>query len=484
MFGRRRTGEAKARKLRDKAARARERGRDEQALACYLELEALEPTEPDWPRRAAECYRRLGRSADEVRALLRAMDGLAQGGFVVKAIALGKRVMALEPGNEVVRGRLDELTRQRSLGLARLPVRARAVSEKPGGDLGSSRAAPLGAGEIRVEGGSRSIPPGAPLEAVALAEVAPSRPSEDLPTQSVPVYEIDLSEVEWVDDTEADAERARQAARAVRRHTPLFSDVSDRSFAELVERISLREVAPGEAIVREGESADALYVIAEGRVEVVRPGPPRVRCSELAEGDFFGEIGLLADTPRTRTVVALEPTQLLVLDRDTVAVLADRESSFLRVLLRFVRERLVARLLGTHELFAPFGEARRHELVERFRFLELEPGTVLIQEGQRSEGLFVLLSGEAEVLQGEAVLARLEVGAIFGEMSLLTQQPAVGTVRTRRKSFALMMPRASFAETVMVEPHVLMVASELAERRRGANEQQSSAIADGRLEIV
>jgi CRP-like cAMP-binding protein len=65
--------------------------------------------------------------------------------------------------------------------------------------------------------------------------------------------------------------------------------------------------------VRQGEAGDRFYVIAEGAVDVVEDGVLR---RTQREGEFFGEIALLRDTPRTATVQARVPTLLLALDRD------------------------------------------------------------------------------------------------------------------------------------------------------------------------
>jgi cAMP-dependent protein kinase regulator len=138
-------------------------------------------------------------------------------------------------------------------------------------------------------------------------------------------------------------------------------------------------------------------------------------------------------------------------------------------LLRFVRERLVGRLTETNPLFAPFSPAERTELVGRFRFLEALPGAVLVAEGQRGQGLYVLLSGEAEVRRGRETLGHLESGDVFGEMSLLSQEPAMATVRVTRKAFVLLMPTQSFLETAMAHPHILLYTSELGQRRQAEN---------------
>jgi CRP-like cAMP-binding protein len=79
-------------------------------------------------------------------------------------------------------------------------------------------------------------------------------------------------------------------------------------------------------IVEEGSEGDAFYVIAAGRVEVLRSGET-VR--ELERGETFGEIALLRDTPRTATCRALTDVELLELDRATFvgAVSGDLHSS-------------------------------------------------------------------------------------------------------------------------------------------------------------
>ncbi len=494
FFKRGSRNETKVRRLRDRAARMREKGRLEAAAECYEELEALEPSDADWPKRAAECYRRLGRRDDAVRALDRSAGLYAGGGFIVKAIAVCKMAIAMDPDNAAIRKRLHELGGQRSLGLERLPKRASPRSE---GAVAPADAPPTDAQSTEradpvapLPALTRSIPPGAPLEAVTLNSVSPAHEPKDLPQpHSAPIYELDLDEVVILDEelpapgSELDAE-VRAAARELLPRTPLFSEVNERTFHQLIERVQLQQVVPGEVIVAEGAPADALYVIVEGRAEVIADGSPSVRWGELADGDFFGEIGLVSDAPRQRTVRALEPTQLLVVDRQMVSDLVADEPSFLRVLLRFIRERLVDRLMRTSELFAPFSELDREELVARFRFLEIEAGAVLIKEGERAEGLFVLLSGEAEVVRGPEAdrLGCLTAGDVFGEMSLLTRQAAVGTVRTTRKSFALLMSQKSFTETIMALPHVLMYTSDLAQRRQAANAEMSGA--ESRLDLI
>jgi CRP-like cAMP-binding protein len=77
----------------------------------------------------------------------------------------------------------------------------------------------------------------------------------------------------------------------------------------------------GTTIVRQGDPGDALCIIAEGVVEVIRDGKVVGR---LTAGDYFGEISLIDGGPRSATVVAVEDVRLLTLgSADFESILAE-----------------------------------------------------------------------------------------------------------------------------------------------------------------
>jgi CRP-like cAMP-binding protein len=93
----------------------------------------------------------------------------------------------------------------------------------------------------------------------------------------------------------------------------LFATLSEEQRAELAAATTTHTFGDGEAIVRQGEPGDSMYVLCSGRVAVVlEPGHHEVAVIE--QGGYFGEMSLLTGEPRTATVVARGEAVVLELD--------------------------------------------------------------------------------------------------------------------------------------------------------------------------
>jgi CRP-like cAMP-binding protein len=94
---------------------------------------------------------------------------------------------------------------------------------------------------------------------------------------------------------------------------PIFSPLTGATLEHLVGRLVPLAVEPGTLVVRQGDEGDRFYVVAEGELDVSADGQP---LSSLGTGDYFGEIALLRDMPRTASVTARTRSVLYALDRD------------------------------------------------------------------------------------------------------------------------------------------------------------------------
>jgi CRP-like cAMP-binding protein/Zn-dependent protease len=97
------------------------------------------------------------------------------------------------------------------------------------------------------------------------------------------------------------------------RELPPFASLEFASLAEVREHGDWVNVTPGDTIIRQGDVGDAFFVIGSGQVEVLKDGE---LVATQGAGAHFGEIALLADVPRTASVVAKTPVRVFRLDRE------------------------------------------------------------------------------------------------------------------------------------------------------------------------
>lgn len=143
--------------------------------------------------------------------------------------------------------------------------------------------------------------------------------------------------------------RVRRLGDFLRVH-PAFATLDRAAIVELAEQLEELSLADEEVAVRQGEAADALYFVTDGRlgVWIDRAEAPPLRVRTLHSGDFFGEVGLLKQRPRRATVRAEGAAQLLRLPAEHFRDLVARHPPFAsrvqeRLELYRARDRLTGR---------------------------------------------------------------------------------------------------------------------------------------------
>jgi ATP-binding cassette, subfamily B, bacterial len=94
----------------------------------------------------------------------------------------------------------------------------------------------------------------------------------------------------------------------------LFAGLPGEKLTEIARRLEREEVPPGQRVVREGDPGERFYIVLSGLFTVSQEnlGPRRV----LQPGDYFGEVALAMDVPRTASVRALTPAVVASCDRE------------------------------------------------------------------------------------------------------------------------------------------------------------------------
>jgi len=123
------------------------------------------------------------------------------------------------------------------------------------------------------------------------------------------------------------------------RRVELFSGVSARSLSLIADRAVDITFAPGDFIVRQGQVGTGFYLVVSGRVRVERGGEVLAR---LSAGEFFGELSVLDQMPRTAHVIADEPIVCLALPSWDFTKLLEQNPKITLSVLRVVARRLRA----------------------------------------------------------------------------------------------------------------------------------------------
>ena len=106
---------------------------------------------------------------------------------------------------------------------------------------------------------------------------------------------------------------------------PIFEGLSDVDREALASRLQERKYAPGEKVFSKDEKGTSMYVVLSGAVQIFLPPPPkekdapRVILKDARTGEYFGELALFDDKPRSASVEATMDTVLLELTREDFA---------------------------------------------------------------------------------------------------------------------------------------------------------------------
>jgi CRP-like cAMP-binding protein len=118
---------------------------------------------------------------------------------------------------------------------------------------------------------------------------------------------------------------------------PLFANLSDRHLRKVLKRATENSYEAGDVIVREGGRTQTLFVILEGKAQVVRN---ERTVAHRSAGEFFGEISMIDLRPRTATVTAETPMRCLVLYHDDLRKLVVGDPQVAWSLLQTLASRL------------------------------------------------------------------------------------------------------------------------------------------------
>ena len=118
---------------------------------------------------------------------------------------------------------------------------------------------------------------------------------------------------------------------------PLFAGCSKGELEQIAQIADEIDLVEGKEMTREGSRGREFFVLLEGDADVTKGGSS---INKLGAGDFFGEIALVSDSPRTATVTATSPVRALVITDRSFRRLLDEQPEIQRKVLIALAERL------------------------------------------------------------------------------------------------------------------------------------------------
>ena len=224
---------------------------------------------------------------------------------------------------------------------------------------------------------------------------------------------------------------------------PILQELPEDVLSDLAGRVRLHAFPAGKPVVRQGDRAQAFYVVRRGTLQVVEEdratGDRRV-IRVLGPGESFGELGLAEAAPRTATVEVIEDAQVFEIDKSTFErLLADMvHVPAFAPTLEAVAE------LHTLPAFAALEPDELSEILEHGRWVNLAPGEAILEQGEAGDAFYAIGSGQVEVLQDGTLVRTLGPGAHFGEIALLRKVPRTASVVARTPVRAFRLDRDGF----------------------------------------
>lgn len=228
----------------------------------------------------------------------------------------------------------------------------------------------------------------------------------------------------------------------------------------------------GGAIVHQGDAGDRFCLILDGSawVEVEEETGLRARVATLRAGDFFGELALLEERPRTATVRAASDTTIVSLDRQSFVTLVEHSTFNGEAIAMQVRNASAVRAV---EAFQHCDAGVLSTLLASLTVRNEAIGQTIVRQGDAGDSVFLVREGRVRIERREGgsdhTLDSLGPGDVFGEFTLLRGDPRSATAIVERDAVLLELPATCLDAAICADPRIGVTLHVAMERRRLAH---------------
>lgn len=425
------------------------KSKEDSQIESYKSALEQDPENVNVRLKLGDLYAKAGDKKAAIQEYTTAAVQYANDGYLVKAIAVNKIIVRLDPSRQEALDRLSDLYFQR--GVTADPLVQKYREEK----------------EARTK--------------TEMFRMQRKRQEEQEELPTIEPEETELAfEPETVIDLHAEPEQEPDIEVYIQKF-PLLANLADETQRWLKRHITIRHFDENKIIVEQEGQQQSLFLIAEGQVRMLtkdKEGQETI-LDRLEPGGFFGGISLFKPVRQTHeaasgdddiTVVADKPCTIMEIAHDELTALAKREPDVSEALLEeYYKRRASETTLARVPLFSHLDPLERRKISEHLTPENVKKGTAIITEGEVGDCMYLIKVGEVGIyttlVEDEGVsviktdqerlhLATLREGDFFGEQALITKEPRSATVIASTDVQLLKFSKRDLAMVVKQYPRV------------------------------
>jgi CRP-like cAMP-binding protein/Fe-S-cluster-containing hydrogenase component 2 len=247
---------------------------------------------------------------------------------------------------------------------------------------------------------------------------------------------------------------------------PIFAGVDTSDLRRVLQKVTLRQLAAGEVLCREGEFHERLYILLHGSLEqssasASGPGAAmggQVRILVLGPGSFFGEMAIMADQPEPFTVRAYDGSVVMEVPKAAAHRLMSQSPPFKATMEELYRRRALWTYARLPSSLGGVPELAVRELLSAAERQMIKAGEFITREGFPPQDVFLVRSGFLRVSRqmpggGERALVYFREGDLFGALPLLMAERSTPySVQATSRSEVIRIPGRALFEVLTRHP--------------------------------
>jgi len=252
----------------------------------------------------------------------------------------------------------------------------------------------------------------------------------------------------------------RDVAHFALSQTHLFEGVAPEGLAALCESARQGVLRDGEYLFTEGQAADSFFVLLDGNLEVLLARDDKeISLRHIHPGEALGIFGLLSGSARAASTRAVHEAVVLEVPAQALNALIAKDASVRERVALLYQQRLLETFLGSSEVFREFSPDLKAQLVSRFVERSLKEQDALVQPGEVSNLIAVVISGqlllEAPPKPGSPPkMFKLDPGQFLAVTSALSGLPARMKVYAGRDTTLVVLEHRDLADVMREHPEL------------------------------